>query len=424
MKKINLIISSCMIVLGAFIPIACSSDSIDNGPDNVTPNERVDIQLSSETRAAARSLMDFYIGFTTDAANFVDNDASFTSKNFSVSPLSASMVLAMIANGTDQEVQTKIAGYLGTSDINALNELAEILLTELPKLDNQTELKLANSIWVNNQFKLTDSFSSLMNKEYEAIISYNDFKGNINKVIKDINKWCSTQTAGLIPEFIKQLDPATLAVFLNAVYFKGLWKEGTFLEENTKKQIFNGSNGPAQVDMMHAYSANRLYADDGNFKMFSLNFGNSAFNLRIVRPNEKLSLEEANSMLTPETMNKLMQESVLCNLSVGIPKFKIENEIRLNNIFASGNLPEVNRDLRLDMFDPAIEDGYITFLQGAAFQIDEKGVKAAAVTGGIVDILAPLAGKSYSVTVDRPFYFFLNETSTGACIISGRITDI
>ena len=77
MKKINLIISSCMIVLGAFIPIACSSDSIDNGPDNVTPNERVDIQLSSETRAAARSLMDFYIGFTTDAANFVDNDAFF-----------------------------------------------------------------------------------------------------------------------------------------------------------------------------------------------------------------------------------------------------------------------------------------------------------------------------------------------------------
>lgn len=205
MKKINLIISSCMIVLGAFIPIACSSDSIDNGPDNVTPNKRVDIQLSSETRAAARSLMDFYIGFTTDAANFVDNDASFTSKNFSVSPLSASMVLAMIANGTDQEVQTKIAGYLGTSDINALNELAEILLTELPKLDNQTELKLANSIWVNNQFKLTDSFSSLMNKEYEAIISYNDFKGNINKVIKDINKWCSTQTAGLIPDLLSSL---------------------------------------------------------------------------------------------------------------------------------------------------------------------------------------------------------------------------
>ncbi|MDE6096114.1 MAG: hypothetical protein K2G52_07995 [Muribaculaceae bacterium] len=33
-------------------------------------------------------------------------------------------------------------------------------------------------------------------------------------------------------------------------------------------------------------------------------------------------------------------------------------------------------------------------------------------------------GSEQHVRLDRPFFFFIQENSTGACLLSGRITDI
>jgi len=407
------------IIAGSMAFYSCSSDGEVVEP--IVPNERKPIELDGETRAAAASLKDFYVGFTADATEYVDGDDMFKSKNVVVSPLSAYMVLAVMANGVDEDMSEEIVRYLGTDNLSALNSLASTLLDKLPVADNQTDMKLVNSVWVN-KLKLNPGYAGLIGKDYLAEINYEDFSGNTKKVLKKINKWCSEKTNGLIPKMYDDLDPSCMAIILNAMYFKGLWEEETFLTENTGKDVFHGSKGDSEVDMMYAYSKHRLYAADDNFDLFFLPFGNGSFSLMVLLPNENLSLEEANSMLTPEMLTRLRDGLVDCNLSVYLPRFKVENKLPLNDIFGLGNL-NVDRPLMFNMFEPK-QSGLVNFKQAAVLEIDEAGVKAAAVTGGEIDTAAPVAGGSYSVKVDRPFYFFLQENSTGACLLSGRIADL
>ena len=55
----------------------------------------------------------------------------------------------------------------------------------------------------------------------------------------------------------------------------------------------------------------------------------------------------------------------------------------------------------------------------AAFRLDEKGVDAAAATAAIVSsrMVPP------SVTIDRPFYFFVHKTDSKAVLFAGRFVE-
>ncbi|MDE6443017.1 MAG: hypothetical protein K2K64_01150, partial [Muribaculaceae bacterium] len=77
------------------------------------------------------------------------------------------------------------------------------------------------------------------------------------------------------------------------------------------------------------------------------------------------------------------------------------------------------------MFTPA-EAGAITMTQTTSFEIDENGATAAAVSDGEMSFTAePIdPNKEYTMVFDRPFYFFIREVSTGACLLSGFIADL
>ena len=68
----------------------------------------------------------------------------------------------------------------------------------------------------------------------------------------------------------------------------------------------------------------------------------------------------------------------------------------------------------------------LKFIHKTYFEVNENGAEAAAVTAlGYIEAdsdSAPTPIKE--VVFDRPFYFFITEVSTGACVLSGRIADL
>lgn len=400
--------------------IATSSCSSEEAAYEPVQNDWVQIELDAPTRAASDSLKDFYMSFTTDAVKYADSQNGNDSRNVIVSPLSASMVLAMVANGVDNETQKAITDYLGTSDIKSLNNLASILLKELPKADNRSELNLSNSAWTNEGYKFSNDYKNLLESTYLAET------GNFNSknVVKTLNNWCSKHTKGLIRDMFDNVDSSVIAVIINALYYKGLWEdEFEFSPENTKTDMFRGLSGDRNVEMMHSSKNNRLYYSDDNFESFALYFGNTSFSLRIILPSANLSMGEANSLLANDNIERFIKESVSVDLDVYIPKFDVKYKSNLNEIFATAGLDALNKGCKLNMLESAI-DGTIHYRQATSFGIDEEGVKAAAVTSGDTYLSAPIAGQPYTVKVDRPFYFFLRDKSTGACLLSGRIADL
>ena len=57
-----------------------------------------------------------------------------------------------------------------------------------------------------------------------------------------INGWASKETQGRIPKVIDRIDPADLALLLNAVYFKGQWTH-KFDKAQTQQRDFTLAGG-------------------------------------------------------------------------------------------------------------------------------------------------------------------------------------
>lgn len=420
MKKL-FITMSFGIALG-FGVILSGCNSV-NEPDEIIPNERKDIILDATTRSAADNLKDFYLQFTTDAVKYAESQADID--NVIVSPVSVAMLLSMVANGVEADIQKEITDYLGVTDLSALNNLSKILLTELPTMDNQTQFGLSNSIWVNNTYStLTPSYSNLMVSNYLADVKYEKFNDDAN-LLKKFNKWCSDKTDGQIKTMPAQVSSNHIAILLNAMKFKGVWQENTFSKENTAKGTFHGSKGINEVDMMYAPRKERYYVADDKFELFHLIFGNSAFSMTVVLPNENISLSEANEIFTAQEFFKLKEEASLCNLDVYLPKFKIDTKLNLDDVLGSGRLSGLLGELSFNMFEPT-QTGIIKFNQAASLDIDETGAKSAAVSSGEIIFTSPgiIHRDEYTIKVDRPFYFFIQEGTTGTCILSGRISDL
>lgn len=401
---------------------ACSSQSEEPEKD-IQPNERVDIILEGETRSTADNLHHFYSSYTLDAIKYVDSDNNIPSKNAIVSPLSASMVLSMLANGTDNDTKTEILDYLGVESLNSLNNLAQILLSKLPSADNRTEMKIANALWVNKNYKLNRDYTSLINISYHGEINNADF-GKGKSVADAINSWCSGKTNGMITKMFESVDPSSMAILLNAVSFKGEWHKETFLVDNTQKEMFHGSQKTTEVDMMRSYHELRSYYADDSFEIFYLPFGNTSFSFIGIVPREGISLDDATRLLSAEEIEFLKSNTVDCMLAVDMPRFKVKSELKLNDVFKAGGMERLCGSIDLKMFEEDMA-GSIFFKQAANLEIDEAGAKLAAVTSGDLSTSLPiLPGSEQHVRLDRPFFFFIQENSTGACLLSGRITDI
>lgn len=425
LKILPLFLIGCIsIFLCGILFLGCDSqsDPVESSPE---PNIRKDIELSGATRTAAENLNRFYTGFTADMIEYVDNNDNIIDKNVVVSPLSVSMALGILANGIDQTHSDLITDYLGIKELTGMNSLSATLLAELPKADNQTKMSIANAMWVNDAYSLNANFRNILADYYDASPEYGDFRNKGESVKNKINKWCSDKTEGLIPQIIDFVSDSHYAIILDALYFKGKWSDSPFSKENTAEADFHGYSGTTKVNMMHAGHKERLYASDTNFKAFSIPFGNGSFSFMVVVPEENVSREDAVRLLTPETLESLKDRLSYTDLEIFLPKFKCECNFILSEAFRNGKLAGINNAMQFTMFDPEFTATPL-IRHASSVEIDESGAEAAAAT--IVDIYtsAPAGStpQKYTVTVDRPFFFFINEKSTGACLLSGRIAEL
>ncbi len=407
-----------LLMLSMFM--GCQSDSPEDSP-KVTVS-RMAIELDSKTRATAYDLVDYYRRFTIDMVEYVDNKEDIKDKNVVVSPLSAAMVLAIAANGVDETSQHNYMEYLGVNDIECLNSYSRILLDRLPESDNTSLFRMENSIWVNkdSNLKLSERYASEMSSDYSCDIFYQDFS-DVNASVDALNKWCAANTGSRISNHFENLDPNVLAVILNAVCFKGRWVDNLFNKSDTKEDIFHGLKGDGKAYMMESGFNESLYSEYDGFEFFSLKFGNGAFSLDIILP----PAAETSARLDLAKIKQLLGSSYETSVKVYMPRFNISG-----NGDISGMLESIGRGglnvAKLIMFT-SLRDGVISYRQSASFSVDESGAVAASVTSGTIMSGAAVSNghkQKVVVKVDRPFYFFISEFSTRACILSGRVADI
>ncbi|MDE5881942.1 MAG: hypothetical protein K2H60_09445, partial [Muribaculaceae bacterium] len=147
MKKFQLLFTSLLMLSAA---CSCSSDD-GLGKETDVPfvkSEAHPVELTAATRSMAADLKSTYIKFTTDVvkASLAENSGT---PHVVVSPLSATMLFGLLANGVDDAGRDIITDYFGTDDLDTFNQLCSSLLTGLPEADDLVSMNIGNSVWVN-----------------------------------------------------------------------------------------------------------------------------------------------------------------------------------------------------------------------------------------------------------------------------------
>ena len=204
------------------------------------------------------------------------------------SPYSISSALAMTYAGANARTRLQMAKTLnfriGEDDIHSTFSRINKELDLISK-NRGIQLEVANSLWLQKEYKFLPSYLSLVEKFYDSAIFSVDYINKRNIVRQKINNWIEKNTNYKIKNIITErfLNHLTRLVLVNAVYFKGLWLT-EFNKALTREMPFKLLSGKErQVQMMSQESA-FLYKETQDIKVLELKYQGEDVSMVILLP--------------------------------------------------------------------------------------------------------------------------------------------
>ena len=411
-------------LLGVTIAVTFSGCSDEESGPKPKEFEPIPISRSEETIVRADN------NFAYKFFEAVDERAA-EHENYVMSPLSVSMTLAMTANGASGETLDEMLDVLGfkQQDIAGLNTFYKKMLDRLPALDNTTAVDIANALWINKKYttKVYDVFSGNIRDSFYSPITYiDDITSDITR--QSINKWYSDNTRGMLSGPRQgELNMETAMLFTNALYFKGFWADN-FDKSLTKIRDFKNSDGTvSKVKMMNKAANFRGYIDEG-YRAVAFPYGNKAYSMIIILPDEEVDLDDCLSEINPEDVSRLAMDKYDFGekkLLVRLPKFEVTSEVELIPALKDMGLTKMFDCFKADFSGICETSTFVSQItQGIKIIVDEAGTEAASYTEekGMLTSPGPMIDESFFV--DRPFAFIIAEKSTGLPLIMGRINKL
>ena len=398
------------IVFGLALLAACSSTE-PGPPQQLTALPR---ELSANERRIATASNQFTLTLLKRLV------AQQPTENVFVSPLSVSFSLGMALNGAAGSTLDEMRSTLGFggATLQEINDGYKSLMGLERGLDPSTTFLIANSVWHRQSLPVTQSFVDNVKQTFDAEVRASPFDAT---TVTQVNAWVSDKTNGKIPKIMDSISPELVMFLINAIYFKGSWRE-QFDKSQTRDSPFAALGGEQTVKMMSRKEAKMPFAFTSEYVAGDLVYGNSAFVMTVVVP-------RANAVNAfAAALDTALWSGIIADLHEGkapvqFPKLTLEYERQLKDDLTALGMVTPFDEVRADFsnMSPVGADMYISFVKHKTFvQIDEEGTEAAAVTNtGIGLTSAPPC-----LCADRPFVFAIRERFSGTILFMGRIVRI
>ena len=171
--------------------------------------------------------------------------------NMVISPFSVESVMSMVLSGASGETANQIRSGLSLPEdkhlLPGLNEILEVLTNAD---DTNFTLKTANRVYTQEGFTLQSDFLETNKNHYFSLPETIDFKQK-DKARNTINSWVEEQTNQKIKDLMPsaEFNSDTKMVLVNALYFKGRWKEPFETKATFKRDFHLGNGRMIKVDM-------------------------------------------------------------------------------------------------------------------------------------------------------------------------------
>ncbi len=397
----------------------------------------VEIVVSKKQRSNASAPKD-------DLARLVADDNAFAldlfqalkkdSGNTFYSPYSISSALAMTYAGArgataQQMAQVLHFGLPGDrlhSAVNSLDlELARRGEGAKGKDGKGFRLNVVNAVWGQKGYQFTPGFLDVLAGNYGAGMRLLDFRSSPENARVAINEWVSDETEKRIRDLLAKgdVDTQTRLVLTNAIYFNAAWAE-PFSEKLTHDGPFSLADGGKVTVPMMSQTTSFRYGQGEGYQAVELPYDQRELSMLILLPPAG-NLGVLESSLDAERLGAIVKGMTTKRVALTMPKFKVEATLKLADVlrgmgmrdaFDAGTADFSGMDGTRNLYiDQVIHKSFV--------DVDEAGTEAAAATAVVMRTTAMIIEQSVSMTIDRPFIFFIRDNATGAILFVGRVTN-
>lgn len=350
--------------------------------------------------------------------------------NALISPVSIITALGMTANGASGKTLDEMETVLGAS-VDTLNKNFSA--------DRFTAdgVNTANSIWFKNDkqnLTINDTFADTVQNVYGAEWFGKKFD---KSTVRDINRWVSQHTDGMINNMLSEIPPKAVIYLINTVMFDAEWEFPYTKNDVLENQIFTAENGEKQsVTMLKSESSTWNYFGLGKAEGIVRNYTNG-YSFAAILPLEGVSISAALNSFTGSDFVKAVTtiaRGTTCGtgiypLEISLPKFEFECKFKLSDTLINMGMPTAFSSDDADFTRMGTSRGGNIFIgevyHNTYLKLDELGTKAGAAT--VVEMAAKgIAEEHFGLKImefNRPFIYVIYETDSGTPLFIGTVRD-
>lgn len=257
--------------------------------------------------------------------------------NFIISPFSVASQLSLLSQATNGATFDELRmGLHLNGDKEVIADQYQRYFELIQKSAGASELMIANKIYVQQEYQLKKDFQEVAVRMFSADVESVNFR-NVKETVQLINDFVAEKTKGKISEIV---TPATFAnggtavVLINAIYLKSVWVQ-PFPKSDPKilANFYSSETEWVKVEFMRNKQKFWIaIVPELDAAALRLDYVNSNFSFIIILPDNRFELSRLETQFSHTNLSAIIDQMVLTEIEIMIPKFKVESEFLLNDI--------------------------------------------------------------------------------------------
>nr|ATU82442.1 venom serpin 3 [Lethocerus distinctifemur] len=335
-------------------------------------------------------------------------------ENLIVSPTSLMMVLSLAYIGSKGQTAKEIADALG---LPSNSEDVLVGYNQLIQDLRNPVLKLVNKIFADSSLQLKEEFQKQATEYFLSAAQNVDFLHNAEVARQTINTWVEDNTNNKIKDLLAPgvVDASTRLVLTNAIHFKANWKLKFDPTETSKENFYVTPDTTVKVDMMHTKDKFGFkHHMELEAKMLQLPYEGDDFRLIVILPDKPDGLANVESKLQTLNLQEEFSSFRKTTVLVGMPKFKMESTIDLEDILIQLGMPSMFSEADFSGIAQGENLQVSKVVQKAFIEVNEEGTEAAAATAAI---FGRSGGNRDLFYADHPFLLLILHRNNNVLFI-------